>query len=232
MDKMRLVFGLAGVAIGIVIGFLFANGLNRAGDTRSAASPPVAGMPGAPASGMSPGQMSQMPAGAPAGGGSVPQVMAAIERARSEPQNLDAQLEAGDMYYRIQRFDEAGKFYEAALKIDPKNAPARTKFANSLFDAGKYAEAQAAYRAVLEVQPKDAAVLTDLGLTYYLQEPPDLPNAIKHFKSALEIKPDMEPTLQNLAVAYRDANDDANYKSTIEKLKKVNPQNRIANGGL
>ena len=38
------------------------------------------------------------------------QVMASIEKARNEPKNFEAQIEAADLYYRIQRFNEAIEF--------------------------------------------------------------------------------------------------------------------------
>jgi Flp pilus assembly protein TadD len=38
--------------------------------------------------------------------GPPPMVLKAIERARSEPQNFDAQLQAAELYYEIQRYDE------------------------------------------------------------------------------------------------------------------------------
>lgn len=229
MKLENLLFGVIGLFLGAIIGFVFANSVNRSAMESTA---PVANSvlasrdnPALPPD--------HPPLGTNTGGGqgAIPQVTAAIERARSEPQNYEAQMTAGDLYYQIQRFDEAAKFFEAANKLKPAEVEAITKAGNAYFDAEQYAEAEKWYLRALEKSPKDLAVRTDLGLTFFLREPRDMDRAIKEFKAVLAVDPRHEVALQNLALAYRESGDDANYQKTVETLKSVNPNNPILNPG-
>jgi tetratricopeptide (TPR) repeat protein len=171
----------------------------------------------------------------------MPEVAAAIEKAKSSPQDYDAQMAAADLYYQIQRFDDAAKFYEAASKISPNENEPVIKAGDSYFDAAetarenddqasanqKFAQAETWYSRALTKDPKNVAVRTDLGLTFFFREPSDLDRAIKEFKASLAIQPDHEKSLQNLASAYKEKGDDQNYRETIEKLRKVNPSNPL-----
>jgi tetratricopeptide (TPR) repeat protein len=225
MKIENLLFGVIGLLAGAIIGFVFANSLNRSAVELSAQSANTA-----LASSSNPALPPDHPplgtgSGDSQAGSAIPQVMAAIEKARGEPQNYEAQMTAGDLYYQIQRFEDAAKLYEAANKLKPAETEPLVKAGNSYFDAEKYEEAEKLYLRALEKTPRDLGIRTDLGLTFYLRTPRDIDRAIKEYKAALAIDPRHEITLQNLALAYRESGDDANYQKTIELLRSVNPNN-------
>lgn len=217
-------FGVIGLLIGSIIGFMFANSLNRSAletsATASTLAPSANSNPALPADhppiGASDGQT---------GAAAIQQVSAAIEKAKAEPQSFEAQMTAGDLYYQIQRFEDAAKFYEAASKLKPNDAEPLTKAGNAYFDAENYLEAEKWYTLALAKNPKDITARTDLGLTFYLREPRDIDRAIKEYKLSLAINPKHEVTLQNLVIAYRENGDAANLQKTVEELKAVNPNN-------
>lgn len=232
MSKENLLYGVIGIMIGAIIGFTFANSVNKNVVTPSPASPmasagantagPLSGNPALPSDhpplGTSPGTTQPQ-------GGSIPEVTAAIDKAKADPQNFEAQMTAGDLYYQIQRFDDAAKFYETANKLKPTQIEPVVKLGNALFDGEKYTEAEKWYTLALEKNPKDITVRTDLGLTFFLREPRDIPRAIKEYEKSLVVNPDHEITLQNLVVAYREMGDAANLDKVTAKLKTVNPNN-------
>jgi tetratricopeptide (TPR) repeat protein len=226
MKLDNLLFGVIGLLIGAIIGFVFANSVNRSTlDSSASASTSSLGSnpnPALPPDHPPVGGMNQQE-------GSIPQVTAAIERARAEPQSFEAQMTAGDLYYQIQRLDEAVKFYEAASKLRPDAIEPLIKLGDSNFDAEKFQEAEKWYVQALEKEPRNKNVRTDLGLTFFLREPRDLERAIKEYKAALAIDPRLEIALQNLALAYREGSDDANYRKTVEQLRAVNPDNPLIN---
>ena len=157
----------------------------------------------------------------------MPQVTAAIEKAKAAPQDFEAQMTAADLYYQIQRFDDAAKFYEAANKLKPGDTEPMIKLGNALFDAEKYAEAEKWYTLALQKEPKNIDVRTDLGLTFFLREPRDVPRAIAEYQRSLELDAKHEVTLQNLALAYTENGDTENFNKTLERLKAVNPKNPV-----
>ncbi len=223
MDRGRVIFGVIGLAAGLMIGFIFANSLNRTGAGSATTS---AAMPGNNA--LPPDHpAAAVPGGQPAGGGAVPQVAEALDRAEKQPDNFDAQMAAGDLHYRIQRFADAAKFYEKANRMKPDATEPMVRAGNAYFDAEQYEPAEKWYLEALKKNPNDANVRTDLGLTFYLRTPRDIERAVKEFDAALSIEPDKEITLQNLALAYRDGGDKENFEKTLEKLRKINPNNPV-----
>ena len=227
MKKENILFGIFGLVVGLAVGFFFANSINK-----SAAIETPAMASGQPGSGQNPAMPADHPplGGAPSGNSSiptapVPQVMESIEKAKQQPQNYEAQMTAADLYYQIQRFDEAATYYETAAKLKPTETEPVIKAGNARFDAEDYVAAEAWYLKALEKDPKNITVRTDLGLTYYLREPRDVERAIKEYNASLAIDPEHEITLQNLAIAYRDKGDSANMKATAERLRKANPNN-------
>jgi tetratricopeptide (TPR) repeat protein len=225
MKKDNLMSAILGLIVGLVVGFVFANNVNTttAGIpvAQMAASAPAANNPAFPAD--------HPPVGASAGdptqAAPLPQVMEAIEKAKLQPQNYESQMTAADLYYQIQRYEDAARFYEAANKLKPGDAEPIIKAGNSHFDAEKYEIAEKWYLLALEKEPKNINVRTDLGLTYFLRSPRDIDRAVKEYKVSLAIDPDHEITLQNLALAFVENEDRESLRTTIERLKRVNPKN-------
>jgi tetratricopeptide (TPR) repeat protein len=227
MTKDNILFAVIGLLAGLIIGFLGANQINR----KAAEQGPVtASNSAAPGQNLPPdhppvGSTGNSSQAQPSGGGALPQVTEALERARQQPENFEAQMTAADLYYQIQRFDDARKFYEAANKLKPAETEPLVKLGNVNFDLKKFEEAERWYNAALKKDPKQVSVRTDYGLTFFLREPPDVDRAISEYQTSLGIDPNHEITLQNLVVAYREKGDVENARKTIERLAKVNPDN-------
>lgn len=228
MHKEKFLYGIIGLLAGCIIGFLFANNLNQ-GQIQYAPAPPQGSLESMPptSQNLPPdhpqiGNNTTVPTGAP-----LPEVTEALKKAEANPNDFDAQLNAGDLYYQIQRFDEAAKFYERAAKLRPDAKEVLVKTGNAYFDAEKYETAEKWYAAALAKNPDDANVRTDLGLTFYLRNPPDVDRAIKEYKTVLEKNPDHELTLQNLVVALREKGDTNAAREVVDRLAKVNPNNPV-----
>lgn len=224
MSKENLLFGVLGLMIGLIVGFMFANSVNRDAIPTASSIPGANSMSGAnqalppnhPPIGNSAGQP---------GAQSVPEVSAAIEKARTEPQNYEAQMTAADLFYQIQRFDEAAKFYETAAKLKPAEAEPLIKAGNSYYDGGKFEDAEKWYREALKKAPNDKDLRNDLALTFLSREPADPDKAIAEFNIILSADPKYEKALQNIAFAYKEKGDQENLANTVERLRQVNPEN-------
>lgn len=213
MKRENILFGIIGLLLGVIVGFFGANYLNR-----NSAAPVQAQT--APALQSAPTSPGQAPSGA-----MIPEVAAALEKAKSEPDNFAAQKQAGMMYYRIQRFDEALRYLTQANRIDPEDRETIVTLGNINFDAGKYEEAEKFYTAALEQKPEDINVRTDLGLSFFLRQPRDIDRAIGEYRKALTYDPKHELTLQNLCAALKEKGDKEALAETVRKLEEVNPKN-------
>jgi len=219
MNKENILFGIVGLLAGLIIGFMGANSINKQAMTQM----PVAGQTGS----MPPGHPDAAGGqGGQAMGANAPEVQAAIEAARSQPENFDAQMKAASFFYQIQRYDGALEFLTRANKIKPDDYETIVQLGNTNFDADKYEEAEKWYTQALAKKPEDVNVRTDLGLTYMFRNPPDYDKAIKEFKGSLEKEPNHPQTLQNLTVAYTKKGDAANASATLAKLEQMEPSNQ------
>jgi len=216
LNKENILFCIIGLLAGLIIGFMFANSVNQSATlqqaTRQNANLP-AGHPDLPVEGST------------TQGGAIPEVQAAIEKARNEPDNYDAQMRAAELFYQIQRFEGALEFLKRANQLKPDDYGVIVQIGNANFDADKYEEAEKWYTMALGKKPNDVNVRTDLGLTFVFRASPNYDRAIQEFKRTLEMDPNHVQALQNLTVAYSKKGDLINAKSTLEKLEAVDPTN-------
>lgn len=222
MKKENMLFGIVGLLVGLMVGFMFANSVNKndampaAAEMRSNSNMP----PGHPDIGSTGG-----PGGTVAPGGMQPEVKAAIEKAKQSPNDFDAQVKAAEAYYQIERFDDAITYLKAANKLKPEDREAIVHLGNANFDAEHYDEAEKWYTAALAKKADDINVRTDLGLIYVFREPANYDRAIQEFNRSLEIDPSHIQTLQNLTVAYTKKGDAAKATATLAKLESTDPKN-------
>jgi len=79
-------------------------------------------------------------AGAPSAGG-IEQTRQLIDKARSNPDDIEAQLDAADQFMQISRPDEALPYLQRAQQIDQKDPRALAGLGMASFLTGKYDEA-------------------------------------------------------------------------------------------
>ena len=226
MTKENIMFGVIGLLVGLIVGFMFANSVNRSATGQAPVSSSSNSAPPANQN-LPPNHPPIAPGENQPQNGPRPEVMAAIDKAKQQPQDYEAQMTAADLYYQIQRYDDAAKFYEIASKLKPAETEPMIKAGNAYFDAEKYEQAEKWYLLALEKDPKNVNVRTDLGLTFFQRSPRDIDRAIREYKTSLSIKRDHEITLQNLAIAYTENGDKESLSKTLERLRAVNPNNRV-----
>ncbi len=159
MTQQNILYSIIGLLLGLILGFFGANYINR---SAPAPIPAAQNIPGTqPRPGQPQPQAPQMPQGA-----AIPEVQAALEKAKNEPDNFAAQKEAGMMYYRIGRMDEALRYLTLANRIKPEDYETKVRLGNINFDSEKYEEAEKFYAAALDQKPSDVGVRTDMGLTF------------------------------------------------------------------
>jgi len=219
MNKDNILYGVIGLLIGVIIGFFITNSINRS----AAVNAPTASAPVAGGAGALPPNHPPVEGAASAGGGG--DVTAMIEKAKNEPTNFEAQMQAGSMFYQIKRYPQALEFYEKAYKIKPDDFTVLKSLGDVTFDTQRYQEAERWYQMALKVRPNDADVRTDLGLSYYFREPRELDKAIAAYRASLSYDPRHEKTLQNLTAALIEKGDKAAARETLKQLAQVNPNN-------
>jgi tetratricopeptide (TPR) repeat protein len=155
MTRDNLLFAIIGVLFGFILGFLFASTMMQRG-------------PAAPTALSN----SQMPADHPALGANAPasnqgnmqaEVTAQLEKARSEPNNFEAQVKAAELYYQIQRYDPAIEFLLKANQLKPDDYQTVVLLGLVNLDAGHYDVAEKWYRAALLKKSDDVPAVAGLA---------------------------------------------------------------------
>jgi len=153
----------------------------------------------------------------------MPEIAQTLETADKEPENFEAQIKAGDMYAKIQKFDTAVEFYEKANNIKPEDYETIVKIGNTFFDSKQFEKAEKWYGHALAKKPEDVNVRTDFGITFVERENPDLNRAVKEFQTSLQTNPNHEPTLYNLGIAYYKKGDVEETKKVLAQLETLKP---------
>jgi tetratricopeptide (TPR) repeat protein len=234
VTKHNVLYTIIGLLLGFIIGFIFANQVNRgpSGVVRSDATRgPAATTP--PGTGEA-----QNTGGNAAASPTEEEIRDAIAKADARPQDVSLQRNFGMVLYRYaNRTRNAGflpdvaRMLKRAYESDPKDRDLTVSLGNVLFDMGQatdpayFKEAREYYLKALEMKADDANVRTDLGLTYYFGQPSDPQRAIAEYRKSLAVDPRHEPTLQNLSAALITVGRTAEAQKTIEQLSALNPSN-------
>lgn len=155
MSRENLLFAIIGILFGFIVGFMFASSMSQ----KQATQQTVASSQGMPAD--------HPPLGAQ-GSGQDPQavreqVTASLEKARSEPNNFEAQIKAAELYYQIQRFDQAIEFLLKANQLKPTDYRTVVILGMVNLDAGHFDTAEKWYRAAMKMKSDDVMVLAGLA---------------------------------------------------------------------
>ena len=90
-------------------------------------------------------------------------------------------------FVRPPRYDDALRYYAAALAVRPRSVPAHRSVGNTLLAKGALDEAIAHYFRMIELDPQDATGHTNLGIA--LQWKGNLDGAIAQYQEAMHLQP-------------------------------------------
>ena len=164
-----------------------------------------------------------------------------IAEADANPNNYNFQKNLGLALYRYaaikqdpELLSEVGRLLSRAFENDRKDYAVILTLGNIRFDIGyfkkdnrQFQEAREFYQLALQQKPNDADVRTDLGLTYFLSDPPESERAIGEFQKSLKTNPKHEKTLQAMAQTFVSQNNTVEAEKYLTKLKEVNPSNQF-----
>lgn len=162
-----------------------------------------------------------------------------IAEADKSPNNIPFQKNLGLALYNYasmrQNADllkEVSRLVSRVYADNPNDYTAIVTLGNINFDLGYFnksdenlKKAREFYQKALRQKPDDADVITDLGLTYFLAEPPESDRAVAEFEKSLQINPKSEKTLQAIVQVLNSQEKTAEAEKYIVRLKEINPAN-------
>lgn len=158
MNRENLLFGIIGILFGFIVGFIFASTMSQKSaqtTPSSAASSQTMPADHPPTAGQNAGATDPQAVRA--------QVTESLEKARKEPKNFEAQLKAAELYYQIQRYDDAIEFLLKANTLQPTDYRTVVILGMVNLDAGHFETAEKWYRAAMKMKQDDVMVLSGLA---------------------------------------------------------------------
>jgi len=179
------------LAIGIAVGY-FARGsapTSTPNETAQAASAPAGmgggAMGGAQLPGIGTMQQQQ---------GSTPEMLAKaaeplLAQLKDNPNDFDAIVKLGNLYYDGQAYQQAIDYYQKALNIQPNNPDVRTDMGTAYWYTGNADQAIANFEKSLALRPNHPGTLFNLGIVKW-QGKKDPQAAIVVWEQLLKTNPD------------------------------------------
>jgi hypothetical protein len=179
MKAESLVFGIAGIFLGLIAGWLIGS---QQASTRPV--PPAAQQAAVPATGG---------AGSPANTAPPPldqeKVRELKDLADKDPSNATPRTQLGNLYFDAERYDDAIRWYESAIELDPTNPDLSTDLGVSFYYTNQPDKALAQFRRSLEIEPKHTKTMLNQGIVLAFGKQ-DLDGASKAWERVVQLAPD------------------------------------------
>ena len=130
-------------------------------------------------------------------GGNLVSALALVQRAVSlRPDAAVCRNNLGQVFDRLERYDEAARCYEAAIELDPGYAEATNNLGYVLARQDRLTEAEILYRKAIDLDPEYAEPHANRG--NLLKDRGELDAAIDCYRRAIELRPDLSALHSNL----------------------------------
>jgi tetratricopeptide (TPR) repeat protein len=154
MKSDAIAYGIAGIVFGLLAGWII-------GSQQAGMRP-----------GFAPQAVQQQAAAAPANGSGATraaildeaQVNALKSVAERETSNATPRVQLGNLYFDAERYEDAIKWYEEAVKLSPNDANLSTDLGVSYYYINQADRALEQFNRSLKINPKHAKTLLNLGV--------------------------------------------------------------------
>ena len=205
MNKNKYLFGLIGLTAGFLISFFWTQSYNKS----TAVTAP--GSTGGAAGGQ-PNQQAMMA-----------NVSATLEKAKNNPKDFEAQVDAARTFFQIGRIAEAIEYLKKAHEIKPDDINVTANIGILYSEQKNFAEAEKYFRRAIEISPDEAELYVELGATFIQREPAEPDKAVEELQRALKIEPKNSHALGHLIEAYLLKKDARLAEETLARLRDAEP---------
>ena len=171
-----MLFGVAGVFFGVLIGWIIGAQQADAPAQRTAAETQPAAAP------------AQQSAPAPLDEARVQTLKTTADR---NPRDVASRVELANLYFDAERFPDAARWYEEALQLDPKNVNASTDLGITYYYMRQTDRALAQFERSLSIDPKHSKTLMNVGIVRAFGKE-DLEGATQAWERLIEVAPDSQ----------------------------------------
>jgi cytochrome c-type biogenesis protein CcmH len=175
MKAESIAFAIAGVMFGLIAGWII----------RSQQSSP----PSLPAAAQATAAPAANSAGTRAAILDEAKVNALKSVAERETSNAQPRVDLGNLYFDAERYDDAIKWYEEALRLSPHDVDVSTDLGVSYYYTNQPDRALAQFDRSLKLDPKHAKTLLNMGIVRAFGKQ-DLDGASQAWQQVIQLAPD------------------------------------------
>ena len=186
MKSDAIAFLISGMCFGVIVGWVIGTQqLQRANQQAVTQSAPAQAAQGAsPQGGQAAANNQRQPP--PLDEAKVQQLTTILN---SDPKNAGATVQLANAYFDAERYADAIKWYEQALKLEPNNPDASTDLGVSYYYSNRTDDALKQFDKSLQMNPKHTKTLLNQGIVLAFGKQ-DLTGAEAAWKKVVEIAPD------------------------------------------
>jgi tetratricopeptide (TPR) repeat protein len=111
--------------------------------------------------------------------------------AEREPRNSAPRVQLGNLYFDGERYDEAARWYAAALEIDPRQVEVSTDLGIAYYYTNRPDLALEQFERSLAIDPTHSKTLLNIGVVRAFGKQ-DLEGAARAWERVLEVAPNSE----------------------------------------
>lgn len=111
------------------------------------------------------------------------------KKAEGSPSDSATRVQLGNMYFDAERFEDASRWYEEALKVDPRNVNASTDLGITYYYRNQPDRALEQFERSLGIDPKHSKTLLNIGIVRAFGKQ-DLQGAAQAWQRVLDVAPD------------------------------------------
>ena len=175
MKSDNVVFAVAGIMFGLIAGWII--GAQQAGSRAPIPAPAAAAAPAGNPAASRPAVLDEQ------------QVQALRSIADREPSNPRPRTQLANLYFDAEKYDDAIKWYEAAMKLEPGDPNLSTDLGVSYYYTNQPDKALELFAHSLKLDPKHIKTLLNLGIVRAFGKQ-DLDGAAQAWQQVIEISPD------------------------------------------
>lgn len=218
MNRNKYLIAGIGLAVGFIVSFFWTQSFNK-NNAAPATATASGGMPGGASGASGSGGQQAMMA----------QVQQVIEKAKSNPNDFQSQVEAAKIFNQVGRVAETVEYLKKAYAIDTNkfNELGAAGFLGQYyFDQKDYAQSETWFNRAIKAEPNEPDLYVLLAETYIQREPPQPDQAVPQLQQALKLDAKSGHALGHLIEAYALKKDARAAEETLNRLKEADPTNQ------